>query len=141
MYVIAPHEHTATESSPRCAIQPRDRVLIVGIRLPHQGKEFLQAAKATTIAGNPFARYAPHLQPRPGNQPCQSKSAYGGGEPVGILTRRTVQYLAARAFELEGQHMMAKAPRAMVVLAMHVIGDGSSHGHQRRSEEHTSELQ
>jgi len=130
--VVAAHEYAASQRrSGGRAVQPCYGVLVLGIRLFRQLEERLETGEALTVARNPHAWNTAQLQTCLTYQSRQSKPADRGAKPFPIAIAGAAQYQSVGALQLEFDDMMPEAADTMVILAVHVVGNGASDSYQR----------
>jgi len=110
-----------------------------GFRLARKAEELLQRVEAQRLGVDPGARHRPHLQAGADDEPGQTQAANGGAKPVGGLRARAVQPAAVGALQLQAEQMVTQRAGTVVVLAMHVVGDGAAQGHEARARRHRQE--
>ena len=114
-------------------IDPRDRVLEVRFRFAVDLEELVESAEADRLLLDERVRDRPERELRPGHKARQPEAADGRAVPVGVFRRRADEAGPVGAEELEPSHVAAQGAGAVVVLAVHVIGDGAAERHVLRA--------
>ena len=123
------HEDAAGKvAAPGDAINPGHRIFLVRAGL-RERDELLQpdepGGSIADAAGNDW----PQLQLGPDDQPGQPHAADGRGVPLGIFGWAAHYRCAVGAHQLEALGVQAEGTGDVVVLAVNVVGNRSTHGY------------
>src|SRR5580704_9177232 len=117
----------------RVAIEPSHGIFEISIRFFRQAPERLEAAERNVFDLEQRTIDFPQPKLRPSDQASQPQSAYRRAKPSLVVLLRTSQPLAIRAKQFEFDDMVSERPYAVVILAVDIIRDCSSHGYKLRS--------
>ena len=96
-------------------------------------EEFVESAKALVAHGNRVAGNAAQLQAYLRYHPGQPQAADGCSKPVSVFIGGAAAPGTIGTQQLETEHVRTEAAGRMVVLAMHIVGDGPAKRHIARS--------
>ena len=99
-----------------------------GMRFLGQAEEFVEAGIGDRLGVEPRTGHGAKLQLGLDDEAGQAEAAGGRREPVGPQVGAAHDLLAVGAQQAERRHMIAEGAGLMVVLTVHVVGDGTAHG-------------
>jgi hypothetical protein len=138
--VVRPHEESTPEgTSPRGRIHPCHRVLESLARLRREREELVHAVEPDRLGIEHRAREGAQPELRPRDEAREAQPADGRREKIGIARRRALHARTVRTQQLEGAHVASERSRAMVVLAVDVVGDRAADRDAARARSHGQE--
>ena len=112
------------------AIDPGHDVWVTRLVIVVEREEFMQVGKASMLDHDPGIGDTLQLDFDPSDQPGQTQPADRGPEPFDILLRPAKQPCTIRTQQFESADLFAETASDMVILAMHIVGDGAAQGNE-----------
>src|SRR3984893_5087158 len=125
----------ATRFLPAETVKPSYGVLKAVVAFAAQFKKIVQGLKGDGLGIDPWTSHAFELDVCPGNYSGQTETADGGTQHVGIgFGIRIANYkTVVRPMQSDLADVSAEGPSTVMVLTMHVVGNGPAHGNEARA--------
>ena len=121
--MVAPHEKPP--AAPRQAVDPGDRMLPRILRGIGQREELVERPVGDGFGPQPRPGHPAQLQFGPHDQARKPDATHGGREPIRSQRRAALDRFAVRARKPKPAHVVAEGAEPMVILSMHVVGNGA----------------